>query len=241
MADSLTKELPSSVGAIVVAAGSSQRMGNTDKTFAPVLGRPLVSYSVQALHDSPLVGEIVLVLSASNLDQGRGLVDENRWNKVREVCVGGERRQDSVLIGLDRLRHTGWTIVHDGARPCIDGEMVARGLAEARKSGAAVAAVPVRDTIKTTGPDGVVSRTLDRSGLWTAQTPQVFRTELLLRAHREISDDVTDDASMVEALGVSVSIFTGSNGNIKVTTAEDIPIVEAILEARRERAAGQRR
>ena len=98
----------------------------------------------------------------------------------------------------------------------------------------------MRDTIKRVS-EGRVVETPDRATCWAAQTPQVFRTELLLRAHREISDDVTDDASMVEALGVSVSIFTGSNGNIKVTTAEDIPIVEAILEARRERAAGQRR
>ena len=241
MADTVTEEPPFGVGAIIVAAGSSRRMGDTDKIFAPVLERPLVSYSVQALHDSPLVDEIVLVLSASNVERGRVLVDESGWHKVREVCVGGKRRQDSVRAGLERLQHTGWTIVHDGARPCIDGEMVARGLAEARGSGAAVAAVPVRDTIKTADSDRVVSSTLDRDGLWTAQTPQVFRTELLSRAHRETREDVTDDASMVEALGASVRIFDGSNDNIKVTTAEDIPIVEAVLEARRERAAGQRR
>ena len=228
------------VGAIIVAAGRSSRMGQADKIFVPVLERPLIYYSLRALNDAPKVNVIVLVLSSHNIDDGRRLVDENGWHKVREICVGGERRQDSVRIGLDRLQDTDWTMVHDGARPCIDGDIVSRGLMEARHSGAAVAAVRVRDTIKTAGPDLTVTSTLSRDGLWAVQTPQVFSTDLLSRAHRQVSEEVTDDASMVELVGGSVRIFMGSYENIKVATPEDIPIAEAILKARVEKGPGRR-
>ena len=233
-------EPTSSVGAIIVAAGSSQRMGGADKIFVPLLKRPLISYSLQALNDSPLVGAIVLVVSPGNIEPGRRLVGENAWDKVSDICAGGERRQDSVRKGLDRLQDTDWTIVHDGARPCIDADMVSRGLMEARQEGAAVAAVPVRDTIKMAGPDLAVTSTLARDGLWAVQTPQVFSTELLSRAHRQVSQDVTDDASMVERIGASVRIFMGSHANIKVTSPEDIPVAEAILKARGEQGPEHR-
>ena len=220
------------VGAIVVAAGRGERMGGVDKVLSPLIGRPLIAHSLAVLNDCPRVEAIVLVMAARSVDLGRRLAEENGWQKVVDVCAGGERRQDSVRIGLDRLPDTEWTIVHDGARPCIDEEMVARGLAEARRCGAAVAGVPVKDTIKAVGQDGVVEETLDRSNLWVIQTPQVFRTELLSRAHGLVADDVTDDASMVELIGNPVSLFTGSHENLKVTTPEDLPIAEAILKAR---------
>ena len=111
---------------------------------------------------------------------------------------------------------------------------------EARQGGAAVAAVPVRDTIKTAGPDLAVTSTLSRDGLWAVQTPQVFSTDLLSRAHRQVSQDVTDDATMVERIGASVRIFMGSYANIKVTSPEDISVAEAILKARGEKGPEQR-
>ena len=207
-------------------------MAGVDKIFAPLIGSPLVAHSLQVFHDSPLVGTIVLVLPKRDIQHGRRLVEENDWHKVRDVCAGGGRRQDSVQRGLNKMPDTDWTIVHDGARPCIDIEMITSGLTEAQHSGAAVAAVPVQDTVKSAGPDLVVTETLDRDGLWMVQTPQVFRTGLLSEAHRTISDDVTDDASMVERTGKQVKIFMGSYENIKVTTPHDISIAEAILKAR---------
>ena len=220
------------VAAIIVAAGEGRRMGGVDKVLAPLMGRPLVAHSLQVFSDCPLIDEVVLVMSLQNVEEGRRLVEEYGWRKVREVCAGGERRQESVRRGLEGVQDTQWVVVHDGARPCVDEAMIARGLEAAEESGAAVAGVPVNDTIKSAGQDMVVTRTVSREGLWVVQTPQVFRTELLSRAHRSVAEEVTDDASMVELIGGRVRIFSGSRDNAKVTTPSDIPIAEAILRAR---------
>lgn len=220
------------VGAIVVAAGESRRMRGVDKVLAPILGRPLVSYSIAALSDTPAVGAIVLVVSRDMVAQARRLVKENGWLKVRAVCAGGGRRQDSVRQGLTRVQETDWVIVHDAARPCVAPEVFELGLEQARATGAAVAAVPVNDTIKSATLDMTVTSTLSRDGLWYVQTPQVFRTDLLCEAHRRVLEDVTDDALMIERIGGSVKLFMGSYQNIKVTTPEDLAIVEGVLRAR---------
>jgi 2-C-methyl-D-erythritol 4-phosphate cytidylyltransferase len=222
----------SRVGAIVVAAGSSRRMKRVDKTLMPLLGRSLILHSLQVFNDSPLVAKIVLVVSEGNAYRCRQLVARSGFHKVVGICVGGERRQDSVRLGLDLLGETDWIIEHDGARPCVDGAMIETGLIEAQATGAAVAAVPVKDTIKAVGPGHVVTQTLEREGLWLVQTPQVFRTDLLVAAHEEFSEDVTDDASMVERCGHAVKVFMGSHDNVKVTVPEDISIAEAILRGR---------
>ena len=229
------------VGAIVVAAGESRRMRAVDKTFAPLMGEPLVAHSLRAFEDSPDVDVVVLVLSARNIELGRHLIDERGWRKVVDVCVGGARRQDSVRIGLERLGDVEWVVVHDGARPFVDEAMITRGLAEANETGAAIAAVPVADTIKTAGGDGLVSGTIPREGLWAAQTPQVFRRELLAEAHRLVAEEVTDDAAMVERVGGKVRLFMGSADNVKVTMPEDLTVAEGIMHARRGGAAARRR
>ena len=220
-----------SVGAIVVAAGRSRRMLGPDKTFMPLAGRPLVSHSLDALNRCPQVNAIAFVVSAEALERGRRLVDEYGWDKVVAVCVGGARRQDSVRNGLTALPEVELALVHDAARPCVGQSILHRGIDEAARYGAATAAVPVKDTIKAAS-GGVVTGTLDRATLWAVQTPQVFRTSLLLRAHREVHVDVTDDAAMVEALGHEVRIFPGSDDNIKVTTPSDVVVAEALLAAR---------
>jgi 2-C-methyl-D-erythritol 4-phosphate cytidylyltransferase len=214
-------------------------MGGVDKIMAPLMGRPLIAHSVQVFNDSPLIGTIVLVVSPRNIERGRRLVEDNGWNKVSDVRAGGERRQESVRRGLDRIRDTDWTVVHDCARPCITTDMIARGLAEVQQTGAAVAAVPVKDTIKSVGPDLVVTHTLARDGLWAVQTPQLFKTDLLFQAHRDVSQEVTDDATLVELIGGAVKIFMGSHENIKVTTPADILIAEAILKGRALRLGGR--
>ena len=227
------------VGAVIVAAGGSTRMSGADKLFATIGGRPLLAHALARFQESPLVERIVLVLSAANLERGRTLAAEFGIDKLSALCEGGPRRQDSVRLGLEALRQgsgqalgpSEWVLVHDGARPLVTTELIERGLAAARETGAAVPAVPVADTVKQTGPEGTVERTLDRKGLWTAQTPQVFRYDLLLRAHREVTAEVTDDAAMLEALGLPVKLFEGSPTNIKVTTPEDLRMAEALLEA----------
>ena len=227
------KEMPeANVGAVVVAAGGSRRMGGTDKLFAPLMGRPLIAYSLDTLNGAPEVDAIILVLSRGNLEEGRRLARSGAWAKVADICVGGARRQDSVRHGVDRLPDAGWVIVHDGARPFIEGGMIARGLAEARSTGAAVAAVPVNDTIKSADTDQIVNQTIPRDGLWAVQTPQVFRRDLLMDAHRQVQDDVTDDAAMVERAGGRVRLFMGSYHNLKITTPDDMLLAEGILRAR---------
>ena len=221
-----------SVGAIVVAAGVGRRMGGVDKTLATLGGKPLIAHSLDALHASDRIDSVVVVLSDANIDQARRLVAEGRYHKITSICLGGKRRQDSVRHGLERLPDAEWIVVHDGARPLVDAGLFELGLAEARLTGAAVAAVPVKDTIKAANADMVVTQTFGRDTLWIVQTPQVFRRDVLSEAHEMVTDDVTDDASMVERVGGKVRLFMGSYENIKVTTAEDLPVAEALFTRR---------
>jgi len=219
------------VGAIVAAAGASRRMRHTDKLFVPLADRPLLAHVLARLHDSPLIERIALVLSEANLARGRELVADFGFAKVTEVCEGGARRQDSVRLGLEALGECDWVLVHDGARLLADPSVIAAGLEAARETGAAVPALPIADTVKVAREDGTVERTLDRGPLRVAQTPQVFRFDLLLRAHREVTADVTDDAAMLELLGLPVKLYAGSPLNLKVTTPDDLRTAEALLKA----------
>jgi 2-C-methyl-D-erythritol 4-phosphate cytidylyltransferase len=207
-------------------------MHGVDKTLISVAGRPMLWHSLQVLDGCPAVDAVVLVGSADNIEACRRLVSEGGWTKVREVCLGGPRRQDSVREGLARLGNCDWIVVHDGARPCVDARLVSRGLAAASETGASAAAVPVKDTVKMADADGNVERTLPRDRLWLAQTPQVFRRKLLHQAHETIAEDVTDDATMIEITGGAVKLFKGSYSNIKVTTPEDVVLADAAMARR---------
>lgn len=220
------------VGAIIAAAGVSQRMAGIDKIFAPLLGHPLISWTIAVFQNSPFIHEIVLVLNTEKLEQGKELVRREGWNKVSDVCPGGQRRQDSVAAGLARLQDCSWTVIHDGARPCLTPDLIPRGLKAATTSGAAVAAVPVKDTIKVAGQDGWVQQTPWRGELWAVQTPQVFSSETIRQAYLKFQEDATDDASLVERMGIKVKIYMGSYDNIKVTTSEDLALAEALLRKR---------
>ena len=222
------------VGAIIVAAGSSTRMAGVDKTFAPLLGSPLITHTIDRFEECPHVSEIVLVLAAGSLVIGRSLVQERGYRKVSNICAGGARRQDSVKAGLDALKPCRWVMVHDGARPGLDTALLQRGLEAVTASphGAAIAGVPVKDTIKVVDGNGLVTDTPPRETLWAAQTPQVFDYNLLCRAHAEFEGDATDDAMMIEALGCRVSVFPGSYENLKVTTPEDLAVMETVLRGR---------
>ena len=206
-------------------------MGGIDKTFAPILGIPLIAHTLHRFQLSPRVDQVVLVLAKDSLEQGRKLVQEGGYSKVTSVCSGGRRRQDSVRFGLDLLTACEWVMVHDGARPCFDDAMLQRGLEAAAEFGSAVAGVPVKDTIKRIAENQMVRETPDRAQLWAAQTPQVFRYRILMEAHKSCNQDVTDDAAMLESLGHPVKMFLGAYQNIKVTTADDLIIAEAFLKA----------
>ena len=217
------------MGVVVVAAGRSTRMGGTDKTFAEIHGVPLVAHTLRRLARSSAVSRIVLVVAEDAVAHAKTMIAEHQIDKIAAVCAGGQRRQDSVYAGLLALGECRWVAVHDGARPCITGDVMDRALQAAQRCSAAVAAVPVKDTIKVVGDDDVVTGTPERSTLWAAQTPQVFDYSLLMQAHQSASSEYTDDAGMVEALGHSVRIFLGSYENLKVTTPEDLAFVSQLL------------
>ena len=220
------------LGAVIVAAGASQRMMGRDKVFEPLLGKPLIAHTVAVFEACPDVVEIVLVLSSDNLEQGRATAAREGWKKLKRVCLGGPRRQDSVKAGLQHLSSCQWVMVHDGARPCVTQELIKRGLEHARATGAAIPAIALNDTIKRVHPEGGVQETLLREDLRATQTPQVFRYNLLWEAYQGDLDDVTDDASLVERLGHTVNTFPGSPENIKVTTQVDLHLAEVILRSR---------
>ncbi|MBM2826556.1 MAG: ispD [Dehalococcoidia bacterium] len=216
---------------MILGAGNSSRMDGTDKVFAPLGEYPLLFWSVSAFQRCSAVHRIVLVMNHVNLPLAKALVDEAGLTKVHGVLLGGQRRQDSVYEGLKALEGCQWVMIHDGARPLVSEEIIIRGLLEARKTSAAVPGVPVKDTIKRVDREGIVTRTLRRQRLWAIQTPQVFRYDVILDAHQRVSKDVTDDASMVELCGGTVTIFPGSPFNLKVTEPDDLILAEALLRS----------
>lgn len=218
--------------AILLAAGGSTRMNGVDKIVVRLLGRPLLEYSLEQLAESPSIDSVVVVAGETNAEAVRNIAMRAPTDKITTVCTGGSRRQDSVRAGLQHVEDATHILVHDGARPLVDAPLIARTVQALSDHDAAIAAIPVKDTIKMADDDMTVLETVPRNGLWSVQTPQGFEADLLRTAHRSIHTDVTDDASMVEMLGHEVKLFMGSYENLKVTTPEDIFMAEAFLRSR---------
>jgi 2-C-methyl-D-erythritol 4-phosphate cytidylyltransferase/2-C-methyl-D-erythritol 2,4-cyclodiphosphate synthase len=227
---------PERVAAVVVAAGRGERLGAPEKILLPLAGRPMLAWSLAALERAEAIGAVVVVAGAHTREAVLGLVREEGFAKVGAVVTGGERRQDSVAAGLAALPDgIEIVVIHDGARPLAALELFDRVARTAAASGAAIAAAPVADTLKrVTG--GEISATVDRGGLWAAQTPQAFRLETLRRAmaaHPE--ETVTDEATLCEVAGIPVTVVPAPVANLKITHPEDVAIAEALLRARHER------
>jgi 2-C-methyl-D-erythritol 4-phosphate cytidylyltransferase len=218
------------VGVIIAAAGASTRMGEIDKIFALLGGKPVLARVVGVFEASPLVDRIVVVLSASNLARGQKLSETEDWEKVDAIIPGGLRRQDSVKEGLAKLHDCHWIIIHDGAWPLVNPALIENGIKAARETGAALTAVPVTDTIKLADAGNYVRETLSRENLWSAQTPQVFSSDIINKAYQAAETDVTDDAALVEATGVRVRLYPGDYDNIKLTTPADLILAELLWQ-----------
>jgi 2-C-methyl-D-erythritol 4-phosphate cytidylyltransferase len=218
------------VGVVIVAAGTSQRMAGINKLFAPLKGKPLLAWSVDICQGYSLVQQIVLVLSDKDLARGRKLRKESGWSKVT-LCPGGARRQDSVREGLRQIKDCDWVMIHDGARPFLTLGLIEDGLKIVEKVGAAVAAVPVKDTIKLAADGRLIGETLQREKLWAAQTPQIFSFGMIMKAYKNLATEVTDDAAAVERLGYKVKLYMGDYKNIKVTTPEDLALARVIAKS----------
>jgi 2-C-methyl-D-erythritol 4-phosphate cytidylyltransferase len=218
------------VGAIIVAAGKSLRMGS-DKIWVSLSGRPLLAHTVSIFQFSSAIDRIALVLSADRQRLGISLVKGAHFGKVVNICFGGEERQQSVRAGLEALGPCEWVVVHDGARPLVTTRLIEQGLAAARETGASTCAVPLHDTIKLVNDKNMVEKSLERDHLWLIQTPQVFRYDLLVEAHRRAdARSASDDAALVERMGNPVKVFMGSYHNIKVTTPDDLVLAQMLLK-----------
>jgi 2-C-methyl-D-erythritol 4-phosphate cytidylyltransferase len=222
-----TRNKSGKLGVVIVAAGTSKRMAGINKLFVSLGGKPLLAWSVDTCQECGLVRQIVLVLNDKHLAWGQRLKKERGWFKVT-LCLGGERRQNSVQEGLGRIKGCDWVMIHDGARPFLSRNLIEDGLKMARVSGAAVAAVPVKDTIKLTSDGRFIRETLPRERLWVAQTPQIFSFNMIIRAYENLAGEVTDDATAVERLGYKVQLYMGDYKNMKVTTPEDLALARII-------------
>jgi 2-C-methyl-D-erythritol 4-phosphate cytidylyltransferase len=225
--------------AVVVAAGAGRRMGGSNKALLPLAGRPMLAWSLAALRAAPSVGQIVVVMSPADDARLRAAAGRDARGLGADLVVaGGAERWESSRAGVAATDPAlPWVLVHDAARPLLTSADVERVLAAARMQGAALLAEALADTLKEADPHGRVQRTVDRSGLWRAQTPQAARREVLLAAfghwqatHKDLP---TDESQLLEQSGLAPAIVTASAPNFKVTLPHDLLLAEAILAARR--------
>lgn len=214
-----------SVAAIIVAAGPGSRLAaGRPKAFVEIGGVPLLVRSLRALLAVPDVGEAIVVGPPDALPEARALLNAHGPFRLRvHLVAGGVERQDSVRHGLAAVDSAALVAIHDAARPFVAPHVVEAVIAAARADGAAIVAVPAVDTVKVVDPDGWIESTPPRSRTWLAQTPQVFRTELIRAAHQQAGDGgpATDDAALVERLGQRVRVVAGNADNRKITTPAD--------------------
>ncbi|HEY8500546.1 MAG TPA: 2-C-methyl-D-erythritol 4-phosphate cytidylyltransferase [Clostridia bacterium] len=223
------------VSAIIAAAGKSTRMNaGVSKQYMMVAGKPVIAHTIEAFEKTNLISEIIVVISSEDHSVFEDcILSRYKYSKITAVVHGGSDRQASVYNGLQAVSEESAVVcIHDGARPLITPEIILNTITAAYETGAACTGVPVKDTIKKTGSDGVIEKTLDRSRLWSIQTPQTFRKEIILKAHKNAAAEGfsgTDDSVLVERLGYPVRMIMGSYKNIKITTPEDLIFAEAVL------------
>jgi len=226
---------PSKVAAIIPAAGSGSRMGlPSPKQFFELEGVPILIHTLQVFQQVESIGLIIVVVPCENCTWVEEQVQKYDLSKVFKVIAGGKHRQDSVLAGLEVLPlEIELVLVHDGVRPFVPVSVIENCLKEAEKNGAAMVAVPVKDTLKAVSRDNVIEQTIDRSGVWQAQTPQAAKVSLLKKAFADVIKHkdfiATDEAALLERVNIPVKVVEGSEKNIKITRPEDLILAKAIL------------
>ena len=229
--------------AIVLAGGSGKRMNSTvKKQFLQIHDKPLLYYALKVFEDS-FIDSVILVTSEDDKEHcQKEIVEKYQFHKVKKIVTGGKERYHSVANGVMAAEECDYLFIHDGARPFLSQDMLARLFEEVKKSNACVAGMPVKDTIKIANADGYIESTPKRDLVWMIQTPQVFSYELIFKAYAillkeensliEKGISITDDAMVVETLlGEKVKLVEGSYKNIKITTPEDISVAEGFLQA----------
>ena len=223
------------LSAIIVAGGSSQRMG-FDKLFAVIAGEPVIAHAIRAFERATSVSEIIVVAREQWHDEIRKIVSGAGFKKIRAIVPGGERRQDSVRAGLGRIdRDAKYVAVHDAARPLITPEQIERACEQCRVHGAAALAQPVNDTLKRADADLLVVGSIDRHQIFAMQTPQIFERKLIEDAYHDVyaeNASVTDEVSAVERLGHKIALVLNDDFNFKITYPHDLPVADFILRKR---------
>lgn len=224
------------ITAIVLAAGTGRRMNSkVHKQYMLLMGKPVLYYALNAFEKS-MVTDIVIVTGAGETEYcRREIVERYCVQKVHAIVEGGKERYHSVYEGLKAAEGADYVLIHDGARPFLTEDIIARSIKTVKESSACVVGMPVKDTIKVVGEDGIAKETPARNTLWQIQTPQSFSYTLITDAYKRVlaSDDlaVTDDAMVLEkASGQKVRVIEGDYRNIKITTPEDLVIAEAYLK-----------
>jgi 2-C-methyl-D-erythritol 4-phosphate cytidylyltransferase len=226
------------VSAIIVAAGKGIRMNDTiRKQYLDLAGLPILAHSVMAFDSCDLIDNIFLAVPKEDIEYcSTNILSSLELKNKVNLIPGGPRRQDSVYNGLQaQKKETSIVVIHDGVRPFIQPGDLTSCILGAKDSGACILGILADDTIKRVGKSGLIEKTLARDGIWLAQTPQAFQYELIIRAHETARQDGysgTDDALLVERLGINVRIISGSRNNIKITTREDLTLSRAMLEAK---------
>lgn len=215
--------------------GKSIRPDHGKKQFTFLGGKPILAHTLEKFETCPLVRSIYLVVGQEDMDYClKEIIEKNKFQKVSKIIPGGKRRQESVKNGIDALpKDTDIVAIHDGVRPFVTKAMLEDSIHSAGRYGAVILAMPVKETIKISNSDGTVLKTLDRESLWQIQTPQTFQVNVIREAYYRATEDGfigTDDASLVERLGVKVHILPGSYTNIKITTPEDLLLANLFLE-----------
>jgi 2-C-methyl-D-erythritol 4-phosphate cytidylyltransferase len=223
------------LSAIIVAGGNSQRMG-FDKLFAAVAGEPVIAHAIRAFERATAINEIVVVAREQRHDEIWKIISGAGFEKIRAIVPGGERRQDSVRAGLDRIdREAKYVAVHDAARPLITPEQIEHAFSQCRVHGAAALAQPVNDTLKRVDADLLVVGSVDRRHLYAMQTPQIFERKVIEDAYRAVCTEnilVTDEVSAVERLGRKIALVLNDDFNLKITYPRDLPVADFILRER---------
>lgn len=223
---------------IILAAGKSKRTGKINKTFYPILKRPLIYYPVQAFETHPKIQKIILVIRKNDFRKATAFCKKYKFKKIVGIARGGKNRQDSAYSGLKmaeslKSKRGDLTLFHNAANPLVSKREIAQVIREAKKYGAALVTQPLKDTLKKADKLDFVRKTITRENLWLAQTPQAIKYTLALKAFKKAKKDKflgTDDVSLVERLGKKVKIVPASLRNIKVTSQEDLEIIKILLK-----------
>jgi 2-C-methyl-D-erythritol 4-phosphate cytidylyltransferase len=227
---------------VMLAAGQGKRMGaGRNKLLLPLNGVPVLIHTLQVFELDMECEGIILAINPSDEREFSSLIEHYHINKNLTFVYGGDERQHSVANAIQAVKSEGVVLVHDGARPFIEKETIHQLVSVASSSGAAVVAVPVKDTIKKVENHTIVE-TIERSSLWAVQTPQAFRISILREAHQRANEQGflgTDEASVVERIPYPITIVEGSYDNIKLTTPEDLYFAEAIIRKREKILRGE--